>query len=391
MTAPLDPAGRRRRAFGPDLLRALAVLMVVTCHAGALFFNWFGGAYPWQAAVSGFFGVELFFVLSGYLIGALLLELLDARPGRRDWAVFLVRRWMRTLPAYWFWLAVLLLFWAPIGISRRHAAVLFTPLWQNLAWPQVAGWFGVSWSLAVEEWFYLLFPLALAATMAAATASRRPAGDHALPSRSWRVMPPVLAVFLLVPPLLRWQLPETVSWDRVTSQVVVFRLDAIAFGVLAIWLERLLRPSARVLAGCGIAGLALLALVWTGRIDRVVHWGPHLRHTLLFDAGSTAFALLMGAAARLPDPPAWLLHPVRVLSERSYALYLVHLSVMEWVGYAMANHHWSPVLAVALSVAGMAVLPALSWRLLEAPILRRRPPQRTAPPIPGPLAAADPA
>ena len=150
-------------------MRATAIVFVLASHCGDTFAGWLGGRAPEWLSVSGFFGVELFFVLSGFLIGRLLLGIIAEPPSLRAWGVFMARRWMRTLPIYLLWIAVLAVIWPP----RPWDQVLrYATLTQNLAWPMPSGWFGVSWSLTVEEWFYLLF----SALLLSARGTARPAG-----------------------------------------------------------------------------------------------------------------------------------------------------------------------------------------------------------------------
>jgi peptidoglycan/LPS O-acetylase OafA/YrhL len=87
--------------------------------------------------VAGFFGVELFFALSGFLIGQLLLELTERDPGLGGWWRFMVRRWMRTLPLYLLCLLVLALLTGPAGDVSLYLARYGT-LTQNLQWPMPA-------------------------------------------------------------------------------------------------------------------------------------------------------------------------------------------------------------------------------------------------------------
>jgi peptidoglycan/LPS O-acetylase OafA/YrhL len=78
--AAAAPSGRR---IGLDLVRAAAILFVLASHCGDIFANWLGGRAPEWLSVSGFFGVELFFVLSGFLIGRLLLGIIAEPPSLR--------------------------------------------------------------------------------------------------------------------------------------------------------------------------------------------------------------------------------------------------------------------------------------------------------------------
>lgn len=125
--------------------------MVVFYHGGNL-----GFSLPGEAQRFGWVGVDLFFVLSGYLIGGQLLDSL-ARAGRIDLARFYLRRALRILPAYFLVLAVYFL----IPSWREYPEIF--PLWkfvlsvQNIAL-QGGTAFSHAWSLAVEDQFYLVLP-----------------------------------------------------------------------------------------------------------------------------------------------------------------------------------------------------------------------------------------
>ena len=116
------------RVFGLDLLRAIAVLMVLSSHA--LFFV--RPLFPAIQALSlfGYLGVELFFVLSGFLVGGIAIRSFGAQPGTADLFGFWVRRWFRTLPNYYLFLGVNLAMAAPAGPGGVAPYLVFL---QNLA------------------------------------------------------------------------------------------------------------------------------------------------------------------------------------------------------------------------------------------------------------------
>ena len=151
------------RVFGLDLLRAFAILCVVYSHGSFLLGD--APVIPRDLyMIPVFDGVGMFFVLSGFLIGRILLRTVahedsDGRMLVRFW----VWRWFRTLPNYYLVLIVLVaVTWslsAPLVPLPDHLARYFTFM-QNLAWPHPE-FFGEAWSLAVEEWFYLCIPIPL--------------------------------------------------------------------------------------------------------------------------------------------------------------------------------------------------------------------------------------
>jgi len=209
------------RVFGLDLLRAVAILLVLVGHSAEhceppSWFRWFWGA-------QGTLGVELFYVLSGFLIGSILIRL--ARQGRLHtrgavWE-FWSRRWARTLPLYFFFVLVYLRF-DYLGVGDLFKLYPFLFFMQNFAWPLIP-FFQHSWSLTIEEWFYFLFPLVFLWMARDERAYRKP-------------MLATCAVFILLPLLVRMVVARHVSdYDGFNFQirsVVLCRLDSIFFGVL---------------------------------------------------------------------------------------------------------------------------------------------------------------
>lgn len=153
----IDPRFQdRSRQPGLDLLRALAIVIVVFFHAGI-----FGFALPYDLHRFGWIGVDLFFVLSGYLIGGQLLGQIQ-RHKQVSFGRFYARRALRILPAY---LAVLAIYFA-LPALREFPAI--SPLWKFLLsvqniWLRGGTAFSHAGSLAIEDQFYLLLPLVLLA------------------------------------------------------------------------------------------------------------------------------------------------------------------------------------------------------------------------------------
>ena len=349
-------------------MRAAAVTLVLLSHCGDVFASWFGGTNLRAFSYGAYYGIELFFVLSGLLIGGLLIDAIDqparpARPGRAGaWRIFMVRRWLRTLPLYYLWLAVLLIVWAPI-IWQGHAhladaVVFYGTLTQNLAWPmRDGGLFDVTWSLMVEEWFYLGFSALLFAGIGRL-------GRAALPI--------AIGVFLAGPVLARWWLraaPDS------SDHLVIYWLDPIAIGVLAAWMAS--RRPALFRAAAWLLPLAL-ALVWWTFAGGLARLGvsAHLRRTFDFDLVALALVLVLPSAARWRHARGWAADAVRWLSRTSYALYLTHLSLLLWVGVHRAAWHLSPGGAVALSLGLITGLSYAMSRWVERPIMARRPDDR---------------
>lgn len=354
------------RNAGLDVVRAVAILCVLAVHFLTGPYSEYRGAITW-AGYLGYFGVELFFVLSGYLVGRIMRRVFDQPfDGPVVWN-FYVRRAMRTFPLYFVVLG-LEVWWAAewLGDVPRVVAAHWPYLvfGQNLAWPMTDSFFGVSWSLTIEEWFYVGFPLMFA--LLAAVGIRR------------RVL--AVAVGCVVGCLLLRHLlyHPGVDWDAFMRKAVVLRLDAIAFGVLAaIAMEKVRLAGWRpwALAGAGIAGMAFLLMArgWHGTI------GLEFYFTGYFTLTSFVLALFLpvaelwhGAVRRM----RWFDAASRWMSTHAYSLYLAHPLILA----VMARHHPHSSLAEALAVyaGGSALAATILHRTIERPIMNRRPKERAA-------------
>jgi peptidoglycan/LPS O-acetylase OafA/YrhL len=336
---------------GLDGLRGIAVLLVLYCHAPQLFGRNDGSdGWPWAASRGAWLGVDLFFVLSGFLITGLLLQ--DrSRPGAlgRFW----LRRALRIFPLALLYLAVLAaaLAWVP-GLARLREPGAF---WWALTYTTnvrvlLEGWrsppFDILWSLAVEEHFYLVWPFVVLFV-------RR------------RSVALATAALVLSAPLLRWLLLP--GHGALGVYVATWcRTDALAAGALLAlawhgpWRDAVLRAGRWCL---------LPATVWLGWVLAVPV--PAWFHIGGLSAIAGAFVAWVAVALA---PPRWLA-PVlthgalRAVGRISYGLYVWHLLVGEAVrrlvpgGLALRSLVW---------LAAVFVVAQLSYRTFEAPLLRLR-------------------
>ena len=148
----------QNRVFGLDLLRFIAIIMVLIGHS--LIFV----PHEYKIKVYGFLldGVSIFFVLSGFLIGGILIKQLEkSKPNYAGLVEFWKRRWLRTLPAYLVVLLFLLIYTAivlPDNLPSDWYKFFF--FLQNF-FAERPGFFAEAWSLSIEEWFYLTIPFIL--------------------------------------------------------------------------------------------------------------------------------------------------------------------------------------------------------------------------------------
>lgn len=142
-----------KRNFGLDVLRAAAISFVLFNHILNFFITFHRSTVIGD--ISGIFGVEIFFVLSGFLIGRMILTTFVPDMSHHTIKKFYLRRWFRTLPLYYF-LLILFIIAEFVTTKKFNLHIAHFVFLQNFFPLQ---FFSISWSLAIEEWFYLLVPL----------------------------------------------------------------------------------------------------------------------------------------------------------------------------------------------------------------------------------------
>jgi peptidoglycan/LPS O-acetylase OafA/YrhL len=368
------------RVFGLDLLRAAAIMMVVCAHGFVVLYPHFGEPLGFFGH-GGFYGVELFFVLSGFLIGQILIRSAGDLGWAGNVAFFYVRRWFRTLPLFFLFLVVNVVF---ERLFRAHAVGVGEGLSHGFFLRNLTGFhmtfFPESWSLAIEEWFYLLFPAALWLGL---KLTKR--FDAVFFSAAFSFL-----AFSTISRLLAAPDPAA-TWTDQMRMVVIYRFDALMIGMLGAWLSlRFQRSWLRLAPACAFGGVVLLvamyATLW--KIENGhLQFGDdsYFARTFRFSLVSLGFALL------LPWASAWRLageNPgstaVRKIALWSYGLYLVHLPVFLLVTRAGLGADAPMSLAkalgsFALQIGGAVLLSALLYRFFEAPCTRLR--EKAAPAV----------
>jgi peptidoglycan/LPS O-acetylase OafA/YrhL len=354
------PVGNARLT-GLDTLRAFAIALVLMSHyngfvARGSIFGFIGEA--------GWAGVDLFFVLSGYLIGNQLLAP-AARGEPLSLKTFFARRLLRTLPNYYVVLAVyLLLPHSPI------AGKTMAPVWRYLSFTQNVGLhygetFTHSWSLCIEEQFYLLLPLAVIALV----------GTRRSPRLLWCALVAAIAAGMATRAFNFMHGEEAFSAPAYYSTFARFDelLPGVAIAMLKNFHPRLFdrilkHGNALLVAGTVMAGAVLYGI----RYD-----APNVFLTSTFGFSLTAigFALLTCAALS----PRSLLNRVRIpgaasLALWSYAVYLVHKPVFMALRPELERRGIDPTAPLTI-VAVMAVGIFGGWvlyRVVETPFMRLR-------------------
>jgi peptidoglycan/LPS O-acetylase OafA/YrhL len=377
MSAPHSTDTRNPRLDG---LRGIAILLVVFHHGGLRLPLSEGPAlHLYATAVElGFVGVDLFFVLSGYLITGILLRTKDAPDYYRT---FYVRRTLRIFPVYYLWLVFMLLvipqleFFAKFGYFQ-HAA-RFEPTWYWLYLSNVKAaldgvWqhslLSLTWSLAIEEQFYLVWPFVV----------RRLSREG--------LRRACLACLVLAPALRTGLVLADVN-PLASVALTPCRIDTLAAGALLAVMSADPTGRARCLAvarrALPLGALALVVLVG------VRQWGVGVRaiesplvhdpwiQTLGYSLFAGTFAALL-ASTVLGDPGGRGLlasRGLRVFGRTSYAMYLTHTFVggmlLLYVFNPLDHPGWGgALLSYAIELAGMLAFAGASWLRLETHVER---------------------
>lgn len=351
-----------------DGLRGLAIAGVLWHHlvepylplgsSSALGWVRAAGALSWT-------GVDLFFVLSGYLIGGILL---DHRDSPRLTSTFYLRRAARILPLYYVTIAVCLILVAVgfAGSSQLFSEWVYGTFLTNITLAAVNRWdwapLSVLWSLAVEEQFYLAAPWII------------------------RWIPPLrVPGFLIGLVASAWVLRTSIVWlwpqNYLAHHVLMpARMDTLACGVLVAWLVRqphyagLVRRLEPTWGWWLAAAGALFALLTACHYFHLKAVGLYAGYTLI--ALIYSLVLFIVVAVRPPLIVRVLSSALPVsLGRHAYFLYLWHMLIgwglLAWLGGPEFQLNSLTGLAIVVAAVGATWLAAIvSWRLFERPFVR---------------------
>lgn len=350
-----DPS-KAARSYGLDLMRAIAISLVLLAH------------FAQKIEFLGFWGVELFFALSGFLIGNILWRSFSQT---ESWSFaylfnFWKRRWWRTLPNYYLFLLVSLIFsylvYASIPAVNEFVHYLYFV--QNLFTPN-GTFFGVSWSLCIEEWFYLTFPLLLFIL-------------------SFFKMKKVLCygitlfIYILAAIAMRYYFADLYE-DAALRGITFARLDAIAYGVLAAFITSQIQPGKFVTLIAFVIGLLLICSPGIIAIFRNITYHEMKYNTVYLATvplGASFMIPLMNTLNKPKQFFRFMAKPIYNFSLWSYSIYLSHIPFL-YLGYYILDDYRASFLGNLLSkILGFILtvfFSALIFKYFETPFTKKRP------------------
>ncbi len=358
-----------KRNFGLDIIRACAIIFVLLDHGWYFLRN--PNVHVNILAVFGYIGVELFFVLSGFLIGQILLREFVGQMSSMLLKRFYIRRWFRTIPLYY-----ALLFVFIVASSIVYGQWKFHPfhfIFLQNYFPKEIEFFGIAWSLSVEEWFYVLLPLFFI-SISYKNASKK----HLLKMIGIAIMSISLARMVYV------YISEP-SYEMVRKSIFI-RFDSLLVGVLLAVLKqspsvyafirrtRVAVASLTVLFGCGFYYVYL-------SLHHILDSSFFMK-TLGLTVVSIAIAGLIPYMEQNESingllAQRKLLHKaITTVSLTSYSLYLIHLEVFT-IFIVLLSDYVNPYLLFILATFTTFLISYVVYRIYEKPIMNVR--ERFAP------------
>jgi len=210
-----------QRLYSLDLIRGIAAFAVAIPHFLSIEY-----AQSIGLEIISILSVEIFFTLSGFVLAPQIIHCL-ATKNIFNLRIFLVRRWMRTVPPFLLALiAMTLLTSQSFGADFLRYSIYASNLWAQL---NTVDYFQTAWSLSVEEWFYIAFPiLGMVATFT-------------FRAKSFRFMIIFSVLFILLTFLIRSTFGSLDDWGESVRRITIFRIDAIAFGFLLFLLSNIIK------------------------------------------------------------------------------------------------------------------------------------------------------
>ncbi|WP_051200001.1 acyltransferase family protein [Flavobacterium subsaxonicum] len=346
-----------KRSFGLDLVRAIAISLVLIAH------------FAYKFEHFGFWGVEMFFALSGYLIGQILWKSFSSND---DWSFkrihnFWSRRWWRTLPNYYLFLFLMLIFhyWQHGVLPSLLRFSYYLWFGQNL----LSGspeFFGVSWSLCIEEWFYLSFPIVLF-LISKINLSKRV---------SFSVTIFVFFVFSVI--MRQYLINQGVSHPR---GITLARLDAICFGVMVVFIfsGNVARNQLKKIFFA--LGLLLFFISFYLVYLSGLTYDEIKENQFVLTLTPLAFAFMLPFIENWPGLKLKFVNTaITNISLWSYSIYLSHIPVLfvcyevfSFMRASSAGNLFSKILALGFTI----IISAFIYKKFEVPLTKRRPKEVT--------------
>jgi peptidoglycan/LPS O-acetylase OafA/YrhL len=353
------------RVYGLDILRATAIFFVVLEHGGA-YLEGKLQYYYYLTFVHD--GVSMFFVLSGFLIGTILIKTLEKEKATiSTLGNFWIRRWVRTIPPYFLILTILIIIDKPFDPGYNRSLTKHYYIFnQNFSTPQ-PNFFPESWSISVEEWFYLLVPSLIFIAVGLFRINHK----IVIPVIAFCVI--VAITFVRVYRVEHMDFHGDYKWDFYLRKQVITRLDTPMFGIIGAYMAQYLKKAwLKFRYPLLIAGIVLLLLhrysfLWL----RGTPFFYMYECIFSFSLAALATLFLLPYLSEIKQGKGFLYKVITYTSIISYSIYMLNLSVVQhlilpeiistpsWTGYIL---FW--ILTYILSL--------IMYKYFEKPVMELR-------------------
>lgn len=367
------------RLFGLDVIRCLAIILVMMDHSLKLLPS-FAGKETLEN-FTGVVGVELFFTLSGFLIGTILLKILAGSQPFTPQALlqFWKKRWFRTLPAFW----ILLLLYTCLYLVFRFnefgsisfKKFLLLPFFlQNVVTPH-PNFFPIAWSLSIEEWFYLTFPVLIlvVSSFAPTRWNRQKIYLGCALTMVGLAFLIRTGLYMLYTNGMLANIPVADLGNKLVKgsrKTVVLRIDATAYGVLMAYFiyakSGFIQRFRKLLIAAGL-GLFLLAACFLFSFfdSNSINAASII---FMFPLFNISFALILLFFHRLKTPVTYKATArwIQNISIVSYSIYLTHTILWSFLAhYVHTGNMGIQLLAAMLLLIGSYIVSVYSYEYIE--------------------------
>jgi peptidoglycan/LPS O-acetylase OafA/YrhL len=360
-----------KRIYGLDILRALAILFVVIGHGKYLLPQ----ELKSYSKILALDGVSIFFVLSGFLIGGILIRLFEENYINKKLLVkFWVRRWLRTLPNYFLVLIILVslnfYYSANFTFGGIYKYFFFS---QNIfsVHPQ---FFPEAWSLSIEEWFYLLVPICIFLLI----------NTFKLPvKRSLIIAALAILVMVTIFRFVEYTNIEVVSiteWDSLFRKQVFTRLDSLMYGVIGAYVQYYYNEKWIVHKNLLLLiGVLLLIMQKAFGILGMISVDGLYFSVFSFSLTSFATLCLLPLLSTLKKGRGFFYKWFTYISLISYSMYLLHFSIVQqWIinridwGVLLDSNYSVLAIKYILYWALTIILSIMLYKYFEIPMMNLR-------------------
>jgi len=352
------------RIYGLDVLRAIAIILVVISHSKPIIFGFLSHEYEIYLRHLGLFGVEIFFILSGFLIGNILIdEILNQNFTLKVLHNFWIKRWFRTLPLYVFFLLVNLVLYFYLHKELKIEFLSFFFFFQNFSHAPIASFMPEAWSLSVEEWFYIITPIVFYASIKIFSPKY---------PKDKIIFYSIISLLFIIT-INRWiQIEQhNLEFGEMVRKVVIFRLDALLYGVLLAYIFKkhhdFLQKYKNIFF---IVGMFIFCYFYFSLMN-----GLALTHAIkafffTFLDISFGFILIKFYFIKKEDSGFSIFSYIALIS---YSIYLSHLIIIETIlRYVSHTTSIKTFNGFFLSLIVILLVSSLTYRYIELPFLRLR-------------------